>query len=99
MSNRTRLNEGDVVFGEVVKFNESLYELEIAGEHGQEPVRGVLPLEEMTNMTDAERAQIDIGHILPVVVVKTPDANTTGRALLSVDRLADYEQGEAGNAQ
>ena len=99
MSNRTRLNEGDVVFGEVVKFNESLYELEIAGEHGQEPVRGVLPLEEMTNMTDAERAQIDIGHILPVVVVKTPDANTTGRALLSVDRLANYEQGEAEGEQ
>ena len=99
LPNLLRLNEGDIVIGEVVRFDKSLYyELEITGEHGQEPVRGVLPLEEMTTMAKSERDQIRVGHNLLVVVVIAPDGNLT-RALLSVDRLADYEQGESGNAQ
>ncbi len=95
LPNLLRLNEGDIVIGEVVRFDKSLYyELEITGEHGQEPVRGVLPLDEMTTMAKSERDQIRVGHNLLVVVVIAPDGNLT-RALLSVDRLADYEQGES----
>lgn len=90
------LKAGSSVFGDVVQIAQGSHLLlEIIGESG-ELFRGILPWDQMATMTETERAEIIAGQKLPVYVIEAPGASPTGRARLSVDKLADadYSAGE-----
>lgn len=82
------VEERSVVSGEVVYIERGrhMYMLEITGKSGQ-TFDGFLPVEEMTTMTETERAEITKGQRLLVYVI---EVHKHGRrwARLSVDRLA-----------
>ncbi len=81
------VEERSVVSGEVVYIERGghMYMLEITGKSGQ-TFDGFLPVEEMTTMTETERAEITKGQRLLVYVI---EVHKRGRrwARLSVDRL------------
>ena len=80
--------KSSAVSGVVILIDQGSYMLEITRKSGQHSL-GILQLDEMTTMTEAERAEITVGQELLVCVIKEAPPGHGQSVLLSVDKLTD----------